>query len=117
MRDRALIDGCFHAFCRSCILSWLALAPSCPLCKAPARRLIHDIRSEKVFRTTRIPSPQPQPQQPQPRHAGLGRQRRPPRRSSGGRAAPVPASDVPCEEISSVSVPDRVCRRWHHSQA
>eukprot|EP00736_Rhodelphis_marinus_P001051 Rmarinus@m.16398 len=45
----SLLDGCFHGFCRSCIMKWSSINPKCPLCKSPFTSIIHSIRSESDF--------------------------------------------------------------------
>nr|WHT50186.1 hypothetical protein HeiferVagina-S102_00068 [Bovine alphaherpesvirus 1]WHT50272.1 hypothetical protein Milk-S104_00068 [Bovine alphaherpesvirus 1] len=40
---------CLHAFCLACIRRWLEWRPTCPLCKAPVRSLIHSVASDECF--------------------------------------------------------------------
>ncbi|AAR86165.1 ubiquitin E3 ligase ICP0 [Bovine alphaherpesvirus 5] len=40
---------CLHAFCLACIRRWLEGRPTCPLCKAPVRSLIHSVASDECF--------------------------------------------------------------------
>lgn len=48
------VDGCYHRFCLTCILQWTEIAPSCPLCKAPIRELIHDVTDDLQYRKINI---------------------------------------------------------------
>eukprot|EP00038_Savillea_parva_P017790 m.21557 g.21557 ORF g.21557 m.21557 type:complete len:487 (+) comp3905_c0_seq1:119-1579(+) len=50
--DRAVLDGCFHAFCLDCITTWARQARSCPLCKAEFDTVIHTIVSNTEYATT-----------------------------------------------------------------
>ncbi|APO15917.1 ubiquitin E3 ligase ICP0 [Bubaline alphaherpesvirus 1] len=40
---------CLHAFCLACIRRWLEGRPTCPLCKARVRSLIHSVASDECF--------------------------------------------------------------------
>ena len=45
----ALLDPCLHRFHFACVKSWSEVAPTCPLCKASFRVILHDIRSDSDF--------------------------------------------------------------------
>ncbi len=48
------VDGCMHRFCLFCILQWIEVTPSCPLCKAVIRELIHDVTDDLQFRKIKV---------------------------------------------------------------
>jgi hypothetical protein len=41
---------CYHCFCFSCILQWCNINPTCPICKAPARRVLFDVTTDLQYR-------------------------------------------------------------------
>ncbi|XP_065905922.1 E3 ubiquitin-protein ligase Topors-like isoform X2 [Dysidea avara] len=48
-KDKAFVDVCFHTFCYSCILQWADVVSSCPMCKAPFKSIIHNVRSTDSY--------------------------------------------------------------------
>ncbi|EGD78993.1 hypothetical protein PTSG_01964 [Salpingoeca rosetta] len=71
LNDKALLDGCFHSFCFECIMSWLNVSRTCPLCKAPVSSVIHSIKSATIFKRITLPPqrpPAPEPAPPFSRH-------------------------------------------------
>lgn len=44
-----MVHGCYHVFCRRCILAWCRIVPACPLCKRAVTHLVCDIRSDRAF--------------------------------------------------------------------
>jgi len=67
-KDKAFVDVCFHilftmkacdicfilnnalhTFCYACILQWADVVSSCPMCKAPFKSIIHNVRSTDIY--------------------------------------------------------------------
>ncbi len=48
-----ILSGCGHIYCRLCASMWTALVASCPLCKAPCRRVF--LRQEESTEKLRCP--------------------------------------------------------------
>lgn len=44
----ALIPGCDHEFCFSCIMDWIAVQNHCPLCKKIVKKIEKFIKGKKV---------------------------------------------------------------------
>jgi len=52
------LDGCFHSYCLSCISEWAKIGGCiCPLCKRDFKRVIYNVKSDKLFRTRRLDQP------------------------------------------------------------
>ncbi|KAL5961335.1 E3 ubiquitin-protein ligase ICP0 [Taenia solium] len=53
-RDRKVNQSyllpCMHTYCFQCILQWVRINPTCPLCKALVRKIIHSINSDSNFK-------------------------------------------------------------------
>eukprot|EP00300_Choanocystis_sp_HF-7_P006979 c15018_g1_i1.p1 GENE.c15018_g1_i1~~c15018_g1_i1.p1 ORF type:complete len:268 (-),score=34.86 c15018_g1_i1:58-861(-) len=48
------IHPCFHTFCFSCIVRWLGIRQSCPLCKQSAVYLLCDVQSDMSYKRVAI---------------------------------------------------------------
>ena len=66
LHDRALLDGCFHPFCFECIMEWLNVSRTCPLCKSPATSVVHSIKSDTMFERLNLPPKRPTTPPPAP---------------------------------------------------
>jgi hypothetical protein len=44
--DKALIKGCYHAFCLFCILQWAEMTRSCPICKSRINHIVSNIDAD-----------------------------------------------------------------------
>ena len=53
----AHIVPCFHSFCVLCVLRWLEIKGTCPLCKQTGRALVHNLRSATDFDTIDLRTP------------------------------------------------------------
>ncbi|KAJ1657210.1 hypothetical protein IWQ61_003345 [Dispira simplex] len=42
--DTAYVDGCFHAYCFTCIQQWYRVDTQCPLCRRTMVTLIYDVQ-------------------------------------------------------------------------
>ncbi|VDM30323.1 unnamed protein product [Hydatigera taeniaeformis] len=53
-RDRKVNQSyllpCMHTYCFQCILQWVRINPTCPLCKALVWKIIHSINSDSNFK-------------------------------------------------------------------
>nr|CDS18282.1 transcriptional activator [Echinococcus granulosus] len=53
-RDRKVNQSyllpCMHTYCYQCILQWVRINPTCPLCKALVQKIIHSINSDNNFK-------------------------------------------------------------------
>ncbi|GAM83146.1 hypothetical protein ANO11243_011320 [Dothideomycetidae sp. 11243] len=59
LTSRAIAYPCNHAtFDLSCLLSWLAHRPTCPLCTTPVKRVDHSFLSPSDYNSLPIHSPQ-----------------------------------------------------------
>lgn len=47
---------CYHCFCFSCIVQWSNINPTCPICKAPARRVLFDVTTDLQYRVFSLES-------------------------------------------------------------
>lgn len=47
---RAVLQPCQHDFDMKCIIEWLKMTPSCPVCRRPVTHLHHDIKSDYDFK-------------------------------------------------------------------
>ncbi|KAI9010975.1 hypothetical protein CLU79DRAFT_445877 [Phycomyces nitens] len=45
--NQTFLEPCYHSFCFSCILRWINITPSCPLCKQLTDSLVYNIDEEK----------------------------------------------------------------------
>ena len=43
--NKSFTDSCFHTFCFVCLVEWAKVKAVCPLCKAPFKSIIHNVRS------------------------------------------------------------------------
>ncbi|VUZ41402.1 unnamed protein product [Hymenolepis diminuta] len=57
--NQSFLIPCMHTYCYQCILRWVRINPTCPLCKATAQKIIHSINSDTDFREYEIRSHQP----------------------------------------------------------
>ncbi len=48
--SRAMLDRCFHSFCKTCIIEWSHRSLTCPLCKTPFQSILYDIHSPTLFK-------------------------------------------------------------------
>jgi hypothetical protein len=48
LAEKAVIPPCMHSFCTQCIVQWLDLNRSCPLCKVSASQLLKYIGKSGV---------------------------------------------------------------------
>eukprot|EP01122_Echinamoeba_exundans_P000315 TRINITY_DN10284_c0_g1_i1.p1 TRINITY_DN10284_c0_g1~~TRINITY_DN10284_c0_g1_i1.p1 ORF type:complete len:314 (+),score=61.97 TRINITY_DN10284_c0_g1_i1:34-975(+) len=44
--DKALVKGCYHAFCFFCILQWAEMTRACPICKTRINHIVSNIDSD-----------------------------------------------------------------------
>ncbi|VDO04297.1 unnamed protein product [Rodentolepis nana] len=56
--NQSFLIPCMHTYCYQCILRWVRINPTCPLCKAAAQKIIHSINSDTDFREYEIRSHQ-----------------------------------------------------------
>lgn len=56
--DKAFADGCYHAFCRTCLNEWSKVKPECPVCRQAFRKIIHNVRSMADYDEIEVPRPQ-----------------------------------------------------------
>eukprot|EP01147_Barroeca_monosierra_P006769 gene6769-7567_t len=61
LQDKAFLDSCFHAFCFACIMTWLEVVRTCPLCKTSSTVVIHSIKSDTIFERLELPKEPIQP--------------------------------------------------------
>nr|CDS25326.1 transcriptional activator [Hymenolepis microstoma] len=54
--NQSFLIPCMHTYCYQCILRWVRINPTCPLCKAAAQKIIHSINSDTDFREYEIRS-------------------------------------------------------------
>lgn len=45
---------CLHRFCYNCILKWLKVKSSCPLCLVTPTKLLYSIQSSSLFKETKL---------------------------------------------------------------
>lgn len=50
--DPSMLLPCYHSFCYPCIVQWLSVHDTCPLCKARPTSIIHNIRSSSAYDQT-----------------------------------------------------------------
>ncbi|XP_046388104.1 E3 ubiquitin-protein ligase Topors-like [Ischnura elegans] len=49
LRNKSLIDSCFHEFCFECLVEWSKVKPECPLCKTKFEYIIHNVKSNDDY--------------------------------------------------------------------
>ncbi|KAM7536293.1 hypothetical protein Aperf_G00000085627 [Anoplocephala perfoliata] len=47
--NQSYLVPCMHTYCFECILRWVRINPTCPLCKANALKIIHSINSDTDY--------------------------------------------------------------------
>lgn len=61
IESKAFAHGCFHIFCRTCLVEWSKVKPECPVCRQQFSRIIFNVKSMSDFEEhivpTRIPNP------------------------------------------------------------
>lgn len=49
IKEKCIVEGCSHQFCKNCIFTWLKTRKNCPLCRAKINNIIEDDKIPIIF--------------------------------------------------------------------